>query len=163
MRMNSFLLWHFSICTNLVLSTEQTFGFLRVGSTREKASPSLFTRRWMEWRQPTKLATSLEAMENSLHCSSELDFHEHRQTIAWNGVELWVGSLVRWTTAHWGEFWSCEKMISGNDNGCKNNSLSLTEMTFQGFGLVSFPEHQIHLHRTKGAMQIKNCGEKILK
>lgn len=32
-------------------------------------------------------------------------------------------------------------MISSNDNGCKDNSLSLTEMTFQGFAFVSFPEH----------------------
>lgn len=82
MRMNRFLLRRFSICTNLVLSTEQTFRFLKVGSTSEKASPSVFSRRRMERRQPTKLATSLEAMENSLHPSSELDFHEHRQTIA---------------------------------------------------------------------------------
>jgi len=44
--------------------------------------------------------------------------------------------LVKWTTAHWGEFWSCEKEISDNDSGCKDNSLSLTEVTFQGFGLV---------------------------
>lgn len=48
-------------------------------------------------------------------------------------------------------------MMSDNDNGCKDNSLSLTGMTFQDFGLVSFPEHQIHLHRTKGEMQIKKC------
>lgn len=81
-RMNSFLLRHFSICTNLVLSTEVKFEFLKVCSTREKASLALFMKRQMERRQPTKLAPSLEALENSLHCSSELDFHEPRQTIA---------------------------------------------------------------------------------
>lgn len=135
MRMNSFLLKHLSICTNLVLSTEWMFGFLKAGSTREKAIPSLFSGRRMEWRQPTKLSASLEAMENSLHCSSEMDFHKHRKTIAWNCVELWVGRLIRWTTAHWGEFWSDEKLIFNNDDICKNNNLSLMEITFQGFGL----------------------------
>lgn len=48
-------------------------------------------------------------------------------------------------------------MISNNDNGCKDNSLSLTEMTFKGFGLVSFPELKSSLHRIKGKMQIKKC------
>lgn len=54
-------------------------------------------------------------------------------------------------------------MISNNDNGCKDNSLSLTEMTFKGFGLVSFPELKSSLHRIKGKMQIKKWGEKNLK
>ena len=68
--------------------------------------------------------------------------------------------LVKWTTAHWGEFWSCEKEISDNDSGCKDNSLSLTEMTFQGFHFVSFPEQQTHLHRKKGEIEIKKWGGK---
>lgn len=136
--MNSFLFRHVSICTNLVLSPEWMFGFLKASSIREKAIPSLFSRRQMEWKQPTKLPASLEAMENSLHCSSVTDFHEHRKTIAWNWVELWVDSSVRWTTAHWGEFWSCEKLIFNNDNVCKNNNLSLMEITFQGFSLASW-------------------------
>lgn len=121
-----------------MLSTEWMFGFLKAGSIREKAIPSSFSRRRMEWRQPTKLSASLEAMENSLHCSSATDFHEHRERIAWNWVELWVGRSVWWTTTHWGEFWSCEKLVFNNDNICKNNNLSLMKITFQGFGLASW-------------------------
>jgi len=51
-------------------------------------------------------------------------------------------------------------MISDNDSGCKDNSLSLTEMTFQGFHFVSFPEQQTHLHRKKGEIEIKKWGGK---
>lgn len=81
-RMSSFLFGHFSFCTNSVLFTAMKFGFLKMDSTRGKSSPALFMRRRMERRQPTKLAPSLEALENSLHCSSKLDSLEPRQTMA---------------------------------------------------------------------------------